>query len=140
MVEKFSDYESSQYLSTEGTFDFEVTNASLQQSSTGGTMAVFDVKCEAGVSKLYFSLSTKARWKYNNFIKACMKFDNPAKYKELQLDYETYHRNLIGKHFIGTVVTDTYEKSIKVPQPDGTFADDVEIRVSYKIDKYTWVD
>lgn len=129
MVEKFSDYEGTQYLNQEGTFNFEVTDAELRQSSSGNPMVVFTVKAVEGTSSLFFSLSPKARWKYNSFIKACM--TPPA-----ELDYETFHNELIGCHFLGDVIHDYYTTTKKVPTADGRFVEEEVEKETYKIDGY----
>ena len=135
MVEKFSDYEGMQFLNQEGTFLFEVTDGELKTSSTGNPMIVIGAKSPAGTTTMYFSLTPKARWKYNNFIKACLKLDTPEKIAAFELDYELIHQKLIGTTFMGTVECETYEKEVKVPSPDGdgTFVNTTETKESYKI-------
>lgn len=129
MVEKFSDYEGTQFINQEGSFLFEVMGAELKQSKSGNPMVVFDVKAPEGSSTLYFSLSPKARWKYNQFIKACM---TPPE----ELDYETFHNELIGCHFIGNVVHDYFVTTEKVPTPDGRFVEREVEKDSYKIESF----
>ena len=129
MVEKFSDYEGTQYINEEGTFDFEVMSAELKQSSSGNPMIVFDVKAPEGSSRLFFSLTPKARWKYNMFIKSCM---TPPP----ELDYETFHDQLIGCHFLGDVVHDYYTATTKVPTADGRFVEQEVEKDSYKIESF----
>ena len=136
MVEKFSDYEGSQFLDKEGEFVFEITSYELSESKAGNTMAVFEAKSEAGSTKLYHSLNPKARWSYNGLIKACMKLDTPEKIANFECDYELIGRDLVGKKFIGVVECETYKKEIKRPNDDGTFTDDEEIRESYKVKSY----
>jgi hypothetical protein len=136
MVEKFSDYEGSQFLDKEGEFVFEIMSYELSESKAGYTMAVFEVKSEAGGTKLYHSLNPKARWSYNGLIKACMKLDTPEKIAAFQCDYELIGRDLVGKKFIGVVECETYKKEVKRPNDDGTFTDDVEVRESYKVKSY----
>ena len=136
MIEKFSDYESVGFLSEAGEFVFEVKSYELKDSKAGEPMAVFEVESDHGKSTLYHTLSVKARWSYNNLIKACLKFDTKEKIEAFECDYQTIGRDLIGKKFIGVVEHETYTKQIKIPQDDGTFADGVEEKDSYKIKSY----
>ena len=136
MVEKFSDYEGGGYLAEEGEFVFEVTSAELKDSQKGTPMVVLEVKCEKGMTTLYHSLNPKARWSYNNLIKACLGLNTPEKIAAFECDYELIHNELIGKKFMGRVEKDYYTKDVKVPQDDGTFIDDVEEKVTYKIKEY----
>lgn len=138
MVEKFSDYEGTQFISEEGTFLFEVTDCEMKDSSKGNPMAVITAKSSAGSSTMYFSLNPKARWKYNMFIKACLNLDTPDKIAAFECDYETIGQNLVGKKFAGTVECEGYDKEVKVPSPDGdgTFITTIERRDSYKIVEY----
>ena len=75
MIEKFSDFESVGFLDKEGEFVFEVKEGELKDSSKGTPMIVLQVESDAGKSTMYFSLEPKARWNYNNLIKACLKLD-----------------------------------------------------------------
>ena len=136
MIEKFSDYEGVGYLEKEGSFEFEITDYELKDSKNGNPMAVFEVKSDAGKSTLYHALTPKARWSYNNLIKACLHLDTKEKINAFECDYETIGKELIGKKFIGVVTCETYEKEIKVPQDDGTFANDTVTKESYKITSY----
>lgn len=136
MIEKFSDYESAGFLSQEGEFEFEVMDYELKDSKSGTPMAVFNVKSDAGQSTIYHSLNAKARWSYNNLIKACLKLNTKEKIDAFSCDYETIGNDLVGKKFIGTVEEQTYQKQVKVPQEDGTFEDGVEEKISYKIIAY----
>lgn len=136
MIEKFSDYESAGFLSQEGEFEFEVMDYELKDSKSGTPMAVFNVKSDAGQSTIYHSLNQKARWSYNNLIKACLKLNTKEKIDAFSCDYETIGNELVGKKFIGTVEEQTYQKQVKVPQEDGTFEDGVEEKISYKIISY----
>ena len=136
MIEKFSDYESAGFLSQEGEFEFEVMDYELKDSKSGTPMAVFNVKSDAGQSTIYHSLNAKARWSYNNLIKACLKLNTKEKIESFSCDYETIGHELVGKKFIGTVKEETYQKQVKVPQEDGTFEDGVEEKISYKIIAY----
>lgn len=136
MIEKFSDYESAGFLSQEGEFEFEVMDYELKDSKNGNPMAVFNVKSDAGQSTIYHSLNTKARWSYNNLIKACLKLNTKEKIESFSCDYETIGNDLVGKKFIGTVEEETYKKQVKVPLDDGTFEDGVEEKISYKITAY----
>ena len=136
MIEKFSDYESAGFLSKEGEFEFEVMDYELKDSKNGTPMAVFNVKSDEGQSTIYHSLNAKARWSYNNLIKACLKLHTKEKINAFSCDYETIGHDLVGKKFIGTVKEETYQKQIKVPLEDGTFEDGVEEKISYKIVSY----
>lgn len=136
MIEKFSDYESAGFLSQEGEFEFEVMDYELKDSKSGTPMAVFNVKSDAGQSTIYHSLNAKARWSYNNLIKACLKLNTKEKIEAFSCDYETIGHDLVGKKFIGTVKEETYQKQVKVPLDDGTFEDGVEEKISYKIIAY----
>ena len=136
MVEKFSDYESVGFLSKEGEFEFEVMGYELKDSKNDNLMAVFNVKSDEGQSTIYHSLNPKARWSYNNLIKAYLKINTKEKIDAFSCDYETIGNELVGKKFIGTVKEETYQKQVKVPLDDGTFEDGVEEKVSYKIVEY----
>lgn len=140
MVEKFSDYEGTQYLDREGDFVFEITDAELKESKNGNPMVVLSAKSEAGTTTLYHSLNPKARWSYNSLIKACLKLDTPEKRAAFKLDYETIHNQLIGKKFLGHVTLDTYEKEIKVQNEDGTFSNDTEVKETYKVTSYDFAN
>ena len=93
---------------------------------------------QAGKSTLYHTLDPKARWSYNNLIKACLhdQLDTPEKVEAFELDYETIHTELIGKHFVGHVEIESYTKEVKVPLDDGTFDTTEETVDSYKIKSY----
>ena len=136
MIEKFSDYESVGFLSKEGEFEFEVMDYELKDSKNGTPMAVFNVKSDEGQATIYHSLNAKARWSYNNLIKACLKLNTKEKIEAFSCDYETIGHDLVGKKFIGTVKEETYQKQIKIPLEDGTFEDGVEEKISYKIIAY----
>lgn len=137
MVEKFSEYESKQYLGEEGEFLFTVKNAEIKQSSKGNDMVVFEVEAYEGTSTLYMPLVPNARWKYNNFIKACMKLDTKEKIDAFECDYFEIHNKLIGKTFRGVVKRDTYERVVKMMDPETGLCTDVpEERVSYKIEDF----
>ena len=136
MIEKFSDYESVEFLSKECEFEFEVMDYELEDSKNGTPMAVFNVKSDEGQSTIYDSLNAKARWSYNNLIKACLKLNTKEKIEAFSCDYETIGHDLVGKKFIGTVKEETYQKQIKIPLEDGTFEDGVEEKISYKIVSY----
>lgn len=140
MVEKFSDYEGTQYLNREGDFVFQITDAELKESKSGTPMVVLTAKSEAGATTIYHSLNPKARWSYNSLIKACLKLDTPQKRAAFELDYETIHNQLIGKTFLGHVTVDTYEKEIKVQNEDGTFSTDTEVKETYKITSYDFAN
>ncbi|MBR2384459.1 MAG: hypothetical protein IKA99_02500 [Clostridia bacterium] len=136
MIEKFSDYEGAGFLSQEGEFEFEVMDYELKDSKSGTPMAVFNVKSDVGQSTIYHSLNAKARWSYNNLIKACLKLNTKEKIEAFSCDYETIGNDLVGKKFLGTVEEQTYQKQVKVPLDDGTFEDGVEEKISYKIVSY----
>ena len=136
MVEKFSDYESVGFLSKEGEFEFEITDYELKDSKNDNMMAVFNVKSDEGQSTIYHSLNPKARWSYNNLIKACLKLNTKEKINSFSCDYKTIGNELVGKKFIGVVEEQTYEKQVKIPLDDGTFQDGVEEKTSYKIVSY----
>lgn len=137
MVEKFSDYEGVGFLNEEGEFLFEVVDYELKESSKSGEpMAVFTAKCDKGQTTIYHTLGAKARWSYNNLIKACLKLDTKEKIEAFECDYEIIGKDLVGKKFVGVVEQDTYTKDVKIPQDDGTFIDGVEEKISYKIKSY----
>ena len=102
-------------------------------------MWVFEAKSDEGRTTLYHSLNPKARWSLNNLVKCCLGLDTKEKIKVFECDYELIGQDLVGKTFMGEVTEDSYEKAVKVPNDDGTFRDDVEIRVSYKVTKYDFV-
>lgn len=140
MIEKFSDYESVGFLNKEGDFDFVVKSAELTESKSGNLMVKFEVESKiAGKSTLYHTLDPKARWSYNNLIKACLNLDTPEKIESFECDYQTIHNDLVGKHFIGHVVIDSYTKEVKVPLDDGTFETTEETVDTYKIKSYSFV-
>lgn len=136
MIEKFSDYESAGFLDKEGEFVFEITSAELTESKAGNSMVKLEAKSEAGTTTLYHSLSPKARWSYNNLIKACLKLDSREKIEAFECDYETIHQQLIGTKFLGVVECETYQKEIKIPLDDGTFENGTETKESYKVKTY----
>ena len=139
MVEKFSDYEGTQYLNKEGEFEFEIMEYELKDSKKGEPMAVFTAKCDEGQTTLYHSLNPKARWSYNNLIKCCLKL-TAEKAKTFELDYETIGIQLVGKKFIGTVECDSYTKIVKKPNDDGTFTETEEVKDSYKVVSYSMAE
>ena len=136
MVEKFSDYESAGYLAQTGTFVFEVKDYELKDSKSGTPMAVFTVEAPEGQTTLYHSLNPKARWSYNNLIKACLKLNTKAKVDAIECDYEIIGNQLVGKKFKGTVERQPYEKEVKIPLDDGTFETCTEKKDCYKIVSY----
>lgn len=139
MVEKFSDFEGMGFLSKAGEFVFEVTEAELKDSKAGTPMAVLTVKCDEGQSTIYHSLNPKARWSYNNLIKACLNLDSREKIEAFSCDYELIHNELIGKKFVGVVECQEYDKEVKKPLDDGTFDTTIEKKESYKIVEYKFV-
>lgn len=136
MKEKFSDYEGKEYLKEEGEFVFTIEKCELTESKKGNAMVVFDCISDAGSTTIYHSLSPKARWSYNNLIKACLHLDTKAKIEAFECDYETVGQDLVGKKFIGVVECESYEKEIKIPLDDGTFETGFETKDSYKITEY----
>ena len=139
MIEKFSDYESVGYLNQEGEFVFEITNAELKESKAGNPMVVLEAKSDAGQTTLYHTLSPKARWSYNNLIKACLNLNTKEKIEAFECDYETIHNKLIGTKFLGVVECETYKKEIKVPLDDGTFETGTETKESFKVKSYKFI-
>ena len=103
MIEKFSDFEGVGFLQEEGEFVFEIMDAELKDSKAGNTMAVFTAKSDKGQTTLYHSINPKARWSYNNLIKACLKLDSREKIEAFSCDYELIHNDLVGKKFVGIV-------------------------------------
>lgn len=136
MVEKFSDYESVGFLNQEGKFEFEITDAELKASSKGTDMIVITAKSDAGQTTIYHSLNPKARWSYNNLIKACLKLDTKEKINAFECDYSIIHNQLIGKKFIGVVKCESYTKTVKIALDDGTFEDREEVKDGYKVVDY----
>lgn len=136
MIEKFSDFEGQEYLNQEGEFKFKITSYELTESKSGNAMAKFECSSEAGCTTIYHTLLPKARWSYNNLIKACLHLNTKEKIEKFELDYETIGQQLVDKEFIGVVEAQTYEKPVKRVMDDGTFMDDVEIKESYKITSY----
>ena len=137
MIEKFSDYEGTQFIDKEGEFVFEITDAEIKQSASGNDMVVLTCKSDEGVATVYHSLNPKARWSYNNLIKACLHLNTKEQIADFTLDYQTIHNDLIGTTFVGTVEAQSYDKDIKVPLEDGTFDLQKETRISYKIVAYS---
>mgnify|MGYP006931957082 CR=1 FL=1 len=135
MIEKFADFEKSQYLDKEGTFTFTITNAELTATKKGDQMWKFECDSDAGKTTLYHAILPTTKWSFNKLIAACLNL-TPKQKQTFELDYETIGRQLIGKSFDGTVEQDTYEKEIKVPNDDGTFSTTTETKTSYKIKKY----
>lgn len=136
MIEKFSDYESAGFLNQTGEFVFEIVSAELKDSKAGNPMVVLEAKSDVGSTTLYHSLNPKARWSYNNLIKACLKLNTKDKIQAFECDYEIIHNKLIGTRFVGVVECETYQKEIKIPLDDGTFETGTEIKDSYKIKTY----
>ena len=139
MIEKFSDYEGTQFLDRAGTFDFEITSYELSTSKAGDPMAVFNAKSDAGSTTIYHSLNPKARWSYNNLIKACLNLNTKEKIEAFECDYETIHNKLIGTKFLGVVECETYEKEVKIPLDDGTFETGSETKESFKVKTYKFL-
>ena len=139
MKEKFTDFESVGFISKPGKFVFDVKSYELADSKAGNPMAVFTVanKLE-GQSTLRFVITDKARWKYNNFIKACLhdELDTPEKIEAFEWDYAVDGKRLVGKQFVGTVVAEKYDKEVKKLLDDGTFDTAIETVDTYHIDKF----
>lgn len=133
MIEKFSDYEGGNFIDQEGEFDFEIINAELTDSKSGNLMVKFDLKAAEGSTTVYHVLTPKARWTYNRLISAALALNDEQK-KSFELDYETIHNQLIGKHVLATVNAETYVKEIKTPMEDGTYKTSQEERTGYKVD------
>lgn len=138
MIEKFSDYEGG-FLNCEGEFIFEIKEAEIKQSKKGDDMVELQAKCSQGITTLRHSLLPKARWSYNNLIKACLHLNTPEKIAAFECDYHTIHNQLIDKTFIGTVKEERYMKEVKTPLDDGTFATEQVPSVSYKVVNYSEV-
>lgn len=138
MVEKFADYESVNYVEKEGTYEFEVTDYELKDGKEF-PCAVFEVKSDAGKSTVYCSLSPKARFNYNSFIAACLNL-TPEQRKTFELDYEIIGQQLVGKHFLGEVVCESYDKEVKTMNDDGTMSTDIVKKDGYKIKKFYSVE
>lgn len=134
MVEKFSDYEGG-FLDKEGEFIFTITDYELADGPKG-PVAKFDAKSSAGTTIIRHSLTPKARWSYNKLIKACLRLETAAQIEAFECDYEVIGASLVGKKFVGVVKCETYQKDVKVPNDDGTFRDDVEVKDGYKITDY----
>ena len=139
MKEHFSEYESVPFIEKEGIFKFTVKSAELKESSKGEPMVVLEVESDEGKSILRHSLTAKARWSYNNLIKACLNLDTKKKIDDFECDYELIHLELIGKQFMGKVQRDQYTKVVKKPTEDGIFENVDEVRDSYKIVSYDFV-
>lgn len=144
MIEKFSDTLSASFLNKEGVFVFTITSGEIKDAAKG-PMAVLEAKSDAGTTTLYHSLSPKAKWSYANLVKACFKLDTSEKIEAFAphdggIDYEIIHNQLIGKTFLGVVECKPYEKEIKVPNDDGTFTTDKEVKDGYKVIEYQIAD
>lgn len=135
MKEKFSDYEGG-FIQEEGEFEFTITDAELKQSKKGDDMVELTAKCVAGQTILRHSLLPKARWSYNNLIKACLHLNTREKIEAFECDYQTIHQQLIGKSFVGVVEAQEYMKETKVALDDGTFETVSTPSISYKVVQY----
>lgn len=135
MKEKFSDYEGG-FIQEEGEFEFTITDAELKQSKKGDDMVELTAKSAVGQTVLRHSLLPKARWSYNNLIKACLHLNTREKIEAFECDYQTIHQQLIGKTFIGTVEAQSYMKETKVALDDGTFETVSTPSTSYKVVTY----
>lgn len=128
------DNEGNQFLQKPGTYEFVIDSAELKDTASGDSkMVMFTLKCDEGSIRVYHSLKPQAKWTYNNLIKAALNL-TPEERKTLELDYETFHQQLIGKHVIATVIEDYYVKTVKKPLDDGTFEEAEEEQVTLKVD------
>src|SRR5574344_1654273 len=100
MIEKFNDFESN-FIEEEGTYRFKITDYELKDGNVA-PMAMFTFKAEEGTMKRGFSLSDKARWRYNQLIAAALKLTKEQR-RTYELDYETIGQELVGKEFYGVV-------------------------------------
>lgn len=135
MKEKFSDYEGG-FIQEEGEFEFTITDAELKQSKKGDDMVELTAKCAVGQTILRHSLLPKARWSYNNLIKACLHLNTKEKIEAFECDYQTIHQQLIGTSFKGVVEAQEYMKETKVALDDGTFETVSTPSISYKVVQY----
>ncbi len=135
MIEKFADFEGSQYLDKVGVFTFTISNAELTTTKKGDPMWKFDCESDAGKTTLYHAILPTTKWSFNKLIAACLNL-TPEQKKTFELDYEKIGHQLVGKSFDGTVESDSYEKEIKIPNDDGTFTTTTETKTSYKVSKY----
>ena len=134
MVEKFIDNEGAQFLQKPGKYEFVIDSAELRDTANGDSkMVVFNLKCDEGTIRVYHSLKPQAKWTYNNLIKAALNL-TPEQRRTLELDYETFHQQLIGHHVIADVIEDYYTKTVKKPLDDGTFEEAQEETVTLKVD------
>lgn len=133
MIEKFSDYEGGNFIDQEGTFNFEIKNAELTDSKSGNLMVKIDLQAPEGSTTVYHVLTPKARWTYNRLISAALNLTDEQK-KTFELDYETIHNELIGKHVLADVYAESYVKEVKKPLEDGTYQTTNEERVGFKVD------
>lgn len=135
MIEKFNDFESG-YINKAGVFKFTIVDAELQDSKKGDPMVKLTLKANEGSTTVYHSLVEKARWSYNRLIAAALKLTDEQK-KTFELDYQTIHRDLIGKEVMGIVEEQSYVKENKVLDPNtGTFNTTEENKISYKVTGY----
>ena len=135
MVEKFSDFEGSKFLDKAGSFIFTITDAELTNSKRGDPMVALTLESDEGMTTVYHSLNQKARWSYNRLIAAAFKLTDEQK-KTFELDYQTIHRELLGKQVLCDVEEESYKKEIKVPTDLGTFETTYEDKISYKVKDY----
>jgi hypothetical protein len=137
-TETFEDAFGGDFLKEEGTFQFEIVETEMKQSSTGNDMIEVLLKCDEGQTKDYFVLTEKAKWKYKGFIALAFGFTS----KEALIaagfskDLTTVHNELIGKKVWAEVKEEKYTKDVKVANDDDTFTTKKEERTSYKITKY----
>lgn len=136
MKEKFADYESVGFLKEEGEFLFTIEKAELKESKNGNPMWVLECKSDEGQTTLYHSIEPKARWSFNNLIKACLGLRTKEQIKAFECDYETIGQDIVGCQFIGVVEEESYTKVVKRMTDDGEFVEDEEERTSYKVTSY----
>lgn len=137
-VENFEDAFGGEYLNEEGTFQFEVAEATIKESRAGDPMVEVTLKCDKGQTKDYFVLTDKAKWKYKQFIALCFGYTSKEALiaDGFQKDLDVVHNELIGKKVWGEVKADVYTRDVKVENDDGTFETKQEERTSYKVSKY----
>ena len=79
-----------------------------------------------------FSLSDKARWRYNQLIAAALKLTKEQR-RTYELDYETIGQELVGKEFYGVVEYKEVPRTVRVPDEDGIIVEKTEVKSFYEI-------
>ena len=115
MIEKFSDYEGSAFLSEAGTFEFTVEDAEVTESKSGNTMVKFTFKCDKGTTNAYHVLSPNARWTYNKLIAAALKLTEKQK-KTTKTIANQLHPVLLQPK---PPIIGVYPHVLHPPQPNG---------------------